>query len=256
MRNFDTVLSMQQLGSGRRAQTERELRVELAGTYRLFAHLGWDMMIFGHITVKVPGSPGHFLINPFGLRFDEVTASNLVKIDARANIVEPSEYPVNPAGFYIHSAVHEAREDAFCVMHTHTTAGMAMAAIEPELMPIDFAGANIAGRIGYHAFAGVHADESDCPALVASLGNRNYLMLRNHGLLTCGSSIALAFQRLFWLETACRVQSTALAMNAPVRRIDKDVIVQHADELDRYDGQLSLAAMLRLMEKLDPSFKD
>ena len=256
MRNFDTVLSMQQLGGSRRKQTERELRVELAGTYRLFAHLGWDMMIFGHITVKVPDSPGHFLINPFGLRFDEVTASNLVKIDARANIVEPSEYPVNPAGFFIHSAVHEAREDAFCVMHTHTTAGMAMAAIEPELMPIDFAGGNIAGRIGYHDFAGVHADESDCPALVKSLGDKHYLMLRNHGLLTCGNSIALAFQRLFWLETACRVQTTALAMNAPLRRIDRDVIVKHAEELDRYDGQLSLTAMLRLMEKLDPSFKN
>lgn len=256
MKNFETVLSMKDLGGTRRTQTERELRVELAGTYRLFAYLGWDMMIFGHITVKVPGSPGHFLINPFGLRFDEVTASNLVTIDAQANIVEPSEYPVNPAGFYIHSAVHQAREDAFCVMHTHTIAGMAMAAIEPEIMPVDFAGANIAGRIGYHGFAGVHADESDCPALVESLGDKNYLMLRNHGLLTCGNSIALAFQRLYWLETACRVQTAALAMNAPIRRIDTDVITRHAEELDRYDGQLSLTAMLRLMEKIDPSFKD
>lgn len=255
-KTFDTVLSMAELGQKRRVLSERDLRVQLAGTYRLFAYLGWDLVIFGHITVKVPGSDGHFLINPFGLRFDEVTASNLVKIDARANIVEPSEYPVNPAGFFIHSAVHQAREDAFCVMHTHTTAGMAMAAIEPELLPIDFAGSNIAGRIGYHEFAGVHNDESDCPALVKSLGSKNYMMLRNHGLLTCGPSIALAFQRLYWLETACRVQQAALSMNAPVRRVDAGVITKHAEELDRYDGELSLAAMLRLMEKIDPSFKD
>lgn len=254
--DFKTVLSMAELGGKKRQLTERELRVQLAGTYRLFAYLGWDLVIFGHITVKVPGSDGHFLINPFGLRFDEVTASNLVKIDANANIVEPSEYPANPAGFYIHSAVHQAREDAFCVMHTHTTAGMAMAALDVELLPIDFAGSNIHGRIGYHDFAGVHNDLSDCPALVKSLGDRNYLMLRNHGLLTCGPSIALAFQRMYWLETACRVQTTALAMNAPVRRVDAGIITRHAEELDRYDGELSLAAMLRLMEKIDPSFND
>lgn len=247
---------MAELSKGSRAQTERELRVQLAGTYRLFAHLGWDLLIFGHITVKVPGSPGHFLINPFGLRFDEVTASNLVKIDADANIVEPSEYPANPAGFYIHSAIHQAREDAFCVMHTHTTAGMAMAAVQTEVLPVDFAGSNIHGRIGYHDFAGVHADLSDCPALVKSLGDKNYLMLRNHGLLTCGPSIALAFQRLYWLETACRVQTAALGMNAPLRSVDASVIAKHAEELDRYDGELSLAAMLRLMEKIDPSFKE
>lgn len=256
MASYGTVLSLAELSKGPSNQTEHELRVQLAGTYRLFAHLGWDYLIFGHITVALPGPEKHFLINPFGLRFDEVTASNLVKIDAQANIVEPSKYPVNPAGFFIHSAIHTAREDAMCVMHTHTTAGMAMAAVETEILPVDFAGSAAHGRIGYHNFAGVHADESDCAALVSSLGEKNYLMLRNHGILTCGTSIARAFQRLYWLETACKVQTTALAMNLPVRKVDVEVAAKHASVLDGDDGELSLAAMLRLMEKIDPTFKD
>jgi len=220
MAEFGKVLSLAELSRGPAHETESELRVKLAGTYRLFAYLGWDYLIFGHITVAVPGSDGHFLINPFGLRFDEVTASNLVKIDAQANIVEPSKYPVNPAGFFIHSAIHQARADAVCVMHTHTTAGMAMAAVETEVLPVDFAGSATFERVGYHKFAGVHADESDCPALIDSLGDKNYLVLRNHGLLTCGTTIARAFQRLYWLETACRVQTSALAINLPISKVD------------------------------------
>jgi ribulose-5-phosphate 4-epimerase/fuculose-1-phosphate aldolase len=254
--NFSSVHSLAELSRGATAHSERELRIQLAGTYRLFAYLGWDYLIFGHITVRVPGPQKHFLINPFGLRFDEVTASNLVKIDADANIVEPSEHPVNPAGFFIHSAIHQARADAHCVMHTHTTAGMALAAVETEVLPVDFAGSAAYGRVGYHDFAGVHADESDSAALVASLGERNYLVLRNHGLLTCGETIARAFQRLYWLETACRVQTTAHAMNVPLRRVPGEVARRHAQVLDGDDGELTLAAMLRLMEKIDPSFRD
>ncbi len=256
MGSFGTVLSLAELSRGPQAGSERELRIQLAGTYRLFAYLGWDYLIFGHITVAVPGPEKHFLINPFGLRFDEVTASNLVKIDAQANIVEPSKYPVNPAGFFIHSAIHQAREDAVCVMHTHTTAGMAMAAVDTEVLPVDFAGSAVHGRVGYHNFSGVHADESDCTALVESLGDKNYLVLRNHGLLTCGTSIARAFQRLYWLETACRVQTTALAMNLPIRKVDIEIAAKHAHVLDGDDGELTLAAMLRLMEKIDPTFKN
>ncbi len=256
MKNFEKVLSLADLSNAQQEQTERDLRVQLAGTYRLFGYLGWDYLIFGHITVQVPGPEKHFLINPFGLRFDEVTASNLVKIDAHANIIEPSQHPVNPAGFFIHSAIHMARSDAHCVMHTHTTAGMALAATETEVLPVDFAGSAAYGRVGYHDFAGVHADESDCEALVSSLGDKNYLVLRNHGLLTCGDSIARAFQRLYWLETACQVQTAAHAMNVPLRRIPTDVARHHAQVLDGDNGELSLAAMLRLMEKIDPSFKD
>ncbi|VTU45379.1 class II aldolase/adducin family protein [Variovorax sp. PBL-E5] len=256
MGSYGTVRSLAELSRGPQAASEHELRVQLAGTYRLFAYLGWDYLIFGHITVAVPGPDKHFLINPFGLRFDEVTASNLVKIDVDANIVEPSKYPVNPAGFFIHGAIHQAREDAVCVMHTHTTAGMAMAASDTEILPVDFAGSAAHGRVSYHDFAGVHADASDCAALVESLGDRNYLLLRNHGLLTCGTSIARAFQRLYWFETACRVQTSALAMNVPIRKVSADVAAKHAQVLDGDDGELTLAAMLRLMEKIDPSFKD
>lgn len=256
MTGFGKVLSLAQLSRGAEEDSERELRIKLAGAYRLFAYLGWDYLIFGHITVRVPGPEKHFLINPFGLRFDEVTASNLVKIDANANIVDASEHPVNPAGFFIHSAIHQARADAHCVMHTHTTAGMALAATETEVLPVDFAGSAVYGRVGYHDFAGVHADESDSDALVESLGDNNYLVLRNHGLLTCGESIARAFQRLYWLETACQVQTAAHAMNVPIRRVPKDVAKRHAQVLDGDDGELTFAAMLRLMEKIDPSFKD
>ncbi|KAF7962050.1 hypothetical protein AWV80_26095 [Cupriavidus sp. UYMU48A] len=256
MGSFAKVKSLAELSEEVGTESEWDLRVKLAGTYRLFAHLGWDYLIFGHITVRVPGPEGHFLINPFGLRFDEVTASNLVKIDAQANIVEESKYPVNPAGFFIHSAIHQARPDAHCVMHTHTTAGMALAATETEVLPLDFAGCAAYGRVGYHDFAGVHADESDSAALLNSLGDKNYLVLRNHGLLTCGETLARAFQRLYWLETACQVQVAAHAMNVPVRRVPNEVARHHAQVLDGDNGELTLAAMLRLMEKLDPSFKD
>ncbi|MES2999625.1 MAG: class II aldolase/adducin family protein [Pseudomonadota bacterium] len=256
MAEFGKVMSLAELSGGAPEDSEHELRIKLAGTYRLFAHLGWDYLIFGHITVRVPGPDQHFLINPFGLRFDEVTASNLVKIDSNANIVEPSKHPVNPAGFFIHSAVHRARADAHCVMHTHTTAGMALAATQTEVLPVDFAGSAAYGRVGYHDFAGVHADESDSDALIKSLGSNNYLILRNHGLLTCGETIARAFQRMYWLETACQVQTAAHAMNVPIRRVPTEVARHHAQVLDGDDGELTLAAMLRLMEKIDPSFKD
>ncbi len=256
--NTQSVQSLAEISkAGRRGGTltEWELRVSLAGTYRLFAYLGWDYLIFGHITVRVPGTDNHFLINPFGLRFDEVTASSLVKIDATGKIVEPSRHPVNPAGFFIHSAIHQNRRDAHCVMHTHTTAGMALAATETEVLPIDFAGAAAYGRVAYHNFAGVHADESDSDALINNLGDKNFLVLRNHGLLTCGETLAKAFQRLYWLETACKVQTAALAMNVPIRKVPAEVARHHAQVLDGDNGELTLAAMLRLMDKIDPSYK-
>ncbi len=255
---FKKVQSLAELSETTAASEASEwaLRVKLAGTYRLFAHLGWDYLIFGHITVRVPGPEHHFLINPFGLRFDEVTASNLVKIDADANIIGSSKYPVNPAGFFIHSAIHQGRMDAQCVMHTHTTAGMALAATETEVLPVDFAGSAAYGRVAYHDFAGVHADESDSDALVASLSDKNYLVLKNHGLLTCGTTIAKAFQRMYWLETACKVQTTALAMNVPIRKVEKSIATHHAQVLDGDNGELTLAAMIRLMEQKDPSFME
>jgi ribulose-5-phosphate 4-epimerase/fuculose-1-phosphate aldolase len=168
MTTYTNVLPMSQLRTRNSiADTERELRVELAAAYRIFDYLGWTSQIYGHITVRVPGPDRHFLINPFGLRYDEVTASNLVKIDLEGNIVEPSEHPVNFAGFIIHGAIHAAREDAHCIMHTHTQAGMVMAALKDPIRPLDFSGASLHKRVAYHDFQGVHADYSDREALVA-----------------------------------------------------------------------------------------
>lgn len=240
-----------------RVETERELRQKLAAAYRIFDHLGWTHLIYGHITVRVPGPDRHFLINPFGLRYDEVTASNLVKIDLTGRAVQASEHPVNPAGFIIHSAIHAAREDAHCVMHTHTIAGMAMAASRDGLKLIDFAGAGLYQRVAYHAFKGVHADDSDREDLVRDLGNKNSMVLHNHGLLTCGPTIASAFRRLHSLETACRVQCMAQAMNVAHELVSHDVATTHAETLENGDdGELAFAALYRLMEKKDPSFLD
>ncbi|MDP4026589.1 class II aldolase/adducin family protein [Methylobacterium sp. NEAU 140] len=235
--------------------TEAELRIQLAAAYRIFAHLGWDYLIYGHISVSVPGPEQHFLINPFGLRFDEVTASNLVKIDLQGRKVEHSEYDVNPAGFIIHSAVHEAREDAKCVMHTHTIPGMTMAATKAPLRALDFAGAALTHRVAYHDFSGVHSDDSDRESLVADLGTKNFMILRNHGLLVCGKTIPSAFKRLYDFETACKVQVGALAMNAELVEPSENIALAHAAVLENDDqGEMAFKALTRLMEKKDSSF--
>lgn len=235
--------------------SEAELRVQLAAAYRIFAHLGWDYLVYGHISASVPGPEQHYLINPFGLRFDEVTASNLVKIDLNGRKVEPSDYDVNPAGFIIHSAVHAAREDAKCVMHTHTIAGMTMAATKAPLRALDFAGAALTKRVAYHDFSGVHSDDSDRESLVADLADKNYMILRNHGLLVCGRTIASAFKRLYDFETACKVQVGALAMNAELVEPPSEVAMAHAAVLENDDqGEMAFKALMRLMQKKDPSF--
>ncbi|HUN48400.1 MAG TPA: class II aldolase/adducin family protein [Stellaceae bacterium] len=235
--------------------TEQELRQQLAAAYRIVAYFGWDYLIYGHLSVRVPGPERHFLINPFGLMYDEVTASNLVKIDLDGNLVEPGPYTVNPAGFVIHGAIHAARPDAHCVMHTHTIAGMTLAAADVPVRAIDFAGASLYERVAYHAFSGVHADMSDREALVQSLGDKHYLVLRNHGLLTCAPTIPLAFRRLFDLEIACRVQTAATAMNARLIEAPAEIAESHAKVLENVDGgELAFAALTRLMKKRDPSF--
>jgi ribulose-5-phosphate 4-epimerase/fuculose-1-phosphate aldolase len=253
---YTNVLPMSQLrGRNSVADSERELRVQLAAAYRIFDYLGWTSQIYGHITLRLPGPERHFLINPFGLRYDEVTASNLIKIDLDGKIVEPSAYPVNFAGFIIHGAIHAAREDAHCIMHTHTQAGMVMAATSEKLRAIDFSGASLYDRVAYHDFQGVHADYSDREALVADLSDKNMMVLRNHGLLACGRTVAAAYQRLFTMETACRVQTAALALNVPLCDPPTEVVEKHADALDNgAGGELAFAAMVRLMEKRDPSF--
>jgi ribulose-5-phosphate 4-epimerase/fuculose-1-phosphate aldolase len=194
-------------------EEEWTLRVRLAACYRLFDWLDWTDSIFNHITVRVPGPNRHFLINPFGLYFTEVTASNLVKIDLDGNIIGKSDYPVNPAGFVIHSAIHAAREDAHCIMHTHTTEGMAVSCKKEGLAFDNFYGAQLLGQVAYHDFEGITVRDDEKTRLVSSLGNRNAFILRNHGLLSCGPTIATAFTMLRRLQRACEVQCVTDSMS-------------------------------------------
>ena len=198
--------------SDRISGEEWQLRRELADCYRLFADLGWSEAIFNHITARVPGPERHFLINPYGLMYEEVTAENLVKIDLDGNPVGPSEHPVNPAGFIIHAAIHEAREDAHCVMHVHTTAGVAISCKQEGLSHDNFYGAMFQDRVAYHDFEGISVHPEEQPRLVAALGDRDVLILRNHGLLVLGEDIPHAFRWMWSLQRACEVQCQAQAL--------------------------------------------
>ena len=245
----------------RQEQSERELRVQLAAAYRIFHHFGWPELIYGHITVRVPGPEHHFLINPFGLMYHEMTASNLVKIDLDGNIVEPSNYPVNPAGFVIHSAVHRSREDAQCVMHTHTTAGMAVAAMECGLRPVSFPAIMLHGRVAYHDFEGVSTRLDERERLVESLGDKKVMILRNHGLLSVGKTVAEAFAWLYTLERACQVQVAAMQSGTPLIEPTEEVQVQHASGIDEVNAEVGFgtrdfAALMRLMDEKDPSYRN
>jgi ribulose-5-phosphate 4-epimerase/fuculose-1-phosphate aldolase len=239
---------------------ERALRVQLAGTYRVFAMLGWTELIYNHITLRVPGPDTHFLINPFGLHYSEVTASNLVKIDLEGHVVGASAHRVNPAGFVVHAALHRALPDAHCVMHTHTTAGLAVACSEAGLENSNFYSAQLDGMVAYHDFEGitVHADEG--PRLVAHLGDKRLLILRNHGLLAIGTTIAQAFARLWTLNRACEIQLATAALG-PARLISAEVAARCTRDALQFDprygaGQDVLDALLRQVERLDPSYKE
>jgi ribulose-5-phosphate 4-epimerase/fuculose-1-phosphate aldolase len=242
------------------ADTERALRVQLAGAYRIFAMLGWTELIYNHITVRVPGPQTHFLINPFGLHYSEVTASNLVKIDLDGQIVGASAYPVNPAGFVVHAAIHHAVPDAHCVMHTHTTAGLAVACSQAGLENTNFYSAQLYGMVAYHAFEGitVHADEG--PRLVANLADKRLMILRNHGLLSIGETIAQALARLWTLNRACEVQLATAALGAP-RFIPDEIAARCTRDSLQFDprhgaGEDVLRALLRQVERIDPSYKE
>lgn len=242
--------------NSRISSAEGALRAELAAAYRLTAHFGWDMLIFGHITARVPGPERHFLINPYGLMFDEITASSLVKIDLDGNRVDGGEGAVNPAGFVIHSAIHAARDDAHCVMHTHTRDGMAVAALRDGLGACDFAGIALHGRVGYHDFEGVTVRDDERTRLVESLGGHDHLVLRNHGLLTCGRTVAEAFVNMHGLQTACEVQVAARGTGAALVEPPVAVRERHARALDDGgDCGRVFDALVRRMDRLDPSFR-
>ncbi len=254
--------------AGHKAVTERQLRQELAACYRLIAHFRMTDLIFTHISVRIPGPEHHFLINPYGLMFDEITASNLVKIDLNGNAVEPTPYLVNPAGFVIHSAIHGAREDAQCVLHTHTKAGCAVAALKCGLLPVNQISMEFYGRVAYHDYEGIALDMDEQQRLVHDLGDKSVLMLRNHGLLTVGESVSQAFLRMYYLEKACEIQLAAQAAGEIV--LPPEAVCAHTErqfnepgrplaegELSDPDGvALAWAAMLRLLDRVAPGYRD
>lgn len=246
---------------------EWALRIDLAAAYRIIDHFNWTELQSGHVTIRLPGPDRHFLINPYGLLFHEVTASNLVKIDVDGNVLSDTPYTINPAGFVIHSAIHMARTDAHCVFHIHTVAGMAVAALECGLMPISMPSTGFYGQVAYHELEGAGSDIGLREKIVADLGTRNTLILRNHGLLTCGETVAEAFIQMFRLQRACEIQVAAMACNTPLHMIRPDVSEQAVTEMNGLlnrgaDGKLGggmgafdFAAMVRLMDRKDPSFR-
>jgi len=205
-------------------EEEWALRFELAACYRLFSHLGWTEMIFNHITQRVPGDEPQFLINPYGLHYSEVTARNLVKVELQGRVIGESEYPINPAGFVIHAAVHAHRPDAHCIIHTHTTAGIAVACKKDGLRYDNFYSAQFWGSVAYHDFEGVTTDLAEQERLVRSLGSADVMILRNHGLLVTGPSIPEAFIRSWSLQRACEVQLAAASMPGPNHEIPESVL--------------------------------
>jgi ribulose-5-phosphate 4-epimerase/fuculose-1-phosphate aldolase len=257
--NVNTAASKPPPGSGIDAG-EWALRVELAACYRIFAMIGWTELIYNHVTVRIPGPERHFLINPFGLHYSEVSASNLVRIDLAGNVVGRSDWPVNPAGFTVHAAIHEGIEGAHCVMHTHTTAGMAVACTRGGLSMSNFYSAQLHGRLAYHDFEGitVHADEG--PRLVRNIGDRQAVILRNHGLLAWGDSIHRSFAILWLLERACQIQQASMSMG-PVIEIPEPIQRRCAADSLQFDprfgaGRDMFDALVRQVDRIDPSYRN
>jgi ribulose-5-phosphate 4-epimerase/fuculose-1-phosphate aldolase len=214
---------------------EKKARIELARAYRVFAHIGWTELIFNHITLAIDDRPGEYLLNPYGLTYAEVTPENLVLVNYDGEIIGESPYPANPAGFTIHGAVHRARgAGATCVMHTHTTAGMAVACLDAGLSWSNFYAAQLYGDVAYHEYEGITDVSDEMPRLIANLGERNALILRNHGLLACGPSIEDAFYTLWKLNRACEVQLATVSMG-PARSIPREVLTRNANQIKTFD---------------------
>jgi ribulose-5-phosphate 4-epimerase/fuculose-1-phosphate aldolase len=239
---------------------EWQARINLAAAYRLVAHFGWDDLVFTHISARVPGPEHHFLINPYGLMFDEITASNLVKVDLTGKIVMETPYQINPAGFTIHSAVHAAREDALCVMHTHTVHGVAVSAQKQGLLPISQQSLVALASIGYHNYEGLALNEDEKPRLVADLGDKQCLILRNHGLLTVGQTPAEAFLMMYNLERSCQVQILAASGGAELVPVAKPILDGVAAQVQivtkGLGAELVWPGLLRRLDRIDPSYRD
>ncbi len=245
-------------------KAERELRIQLAAAYRLVDYFGWTELIYGHLTARVPGPDHHFLINPYGLNYDEVCASNLVKIDLDGNVVGQSDYPVSKAGFVIHSAIHMSDDQSNqCVMHTHTRAGMAVAALKSGLQPISMTSTRFFDRVAYHDYEGVSLYEEERERLLKSLGEKKAMILRNHGLLTVGRSVSEAFLNLYRLERACQIQLDAAAAGE-MNILAPKIAEKSAKEIDEFSelesdsgvGAVEFAALMRKLDKIDESYRD
>lgn len=242
------------------SEAEWQQRVELAATYRLVAYYGWDDLIFTHISARVPGEDNHFLINPYGMTFDEITASSLVKIDLDGNIVMESEYFVNPAGFTIHSAVHTHSHEAHCVIHTHSDDGVAVAAQADGLLPLSQTAMIVIDDLAYHDYEGIALELDERERLIADLGDKHSMILRNHGLLTTGATCADAFLRLFFLERACTMQIRAISggrkLNMPNAGVPQKTADQGKFGTSAGIGKLAWPALLRTLDRYDPSYRD
>lgn len=238
---------------------EWQLRVDLAACYRIIAMHGWDDLVFTHISARVPGDEEHFLINAYGLLFEEMTASNLVKVDLEGNKVMDSPYEINPAGFVIHSAIHEARPDVGCVLHTHTKAGVAVSAQAEGLKPISQTSLFPYASLAYHNYEGIALNDDEKPRLVADMGDKNFLMLRNHGLLTAAATIPDAFLYMYVFETACQIQLLAQGTGGTLIDVPEPIVAgiqAQAEQVTRgLGGQLVWPGLLRKLDRIDPSYK-
>jgi ribulose-5-phosphate 4-epimerase/fuculose-1-phosphate aldolase len=239
---------------------EWQVRVDLAAAYRLVALYGWDDLIFTHLSARVPGPEHHFLINPYGMMFEEISASSLVKINLQGEIVSPSPYFINPAGFTIHSAVHAAREDALCVIHLHTDNGIAVSAQQNGLLPISQQSLFALSSLAYHGYEGLALNEHEKSRLVGDLGNKNNMILRNHGLLTVGKTAAEAFLSMYILESACRIQILAQSGGAALLPVSEPILDNVASQLSAVTvgqgAQLAWPGLLRKLDRVDTSYRE
>jgi len=240
-------------------QSEWEARTDLAACYRMVARLGMTDLLSNHISLRVPGEDRHFLLNPFGLFYEEVTATNLVKVDIEGNIVSESAFGINPAGFVIHSAVHKGRHDVACVIHTHTRAGVAVSCQRNGLQPLSQHAIRYYNRIAYHDYEGVALDLDEQERLVEHLGTHNIMFLRNHGLLVCGATVREAFERLYYIEMACKIQVDILSAGEEVILPSHDVCEKTARQYEENSDSIlagrDWVAVLRLLDQMSPDFR-
>jgi ribulose-5-phosphate 4-epimerase/fuculose-1-phosphate aldolase len=242
--------------------TEWEQRVNLAACYRLVALYGWDDLVDTHISARVPGPEHHFLINPYGLMFDEITASSLVKVDLDGNQLSESDYSINPAGFTIHSAIHEVREDAGCVLHLHTVDGTAVSSSPDGLLPLNQTAQLVTHDLAYHDYEGIALDHDERPRLQHDLGTRNHMLLRNHGTLTVGRSVASAFERMYHLERACSMQVRTRALGPIAYPVDQHAIDKNTELLSNPDRaelrstKLVWPPLLRKLDRVNPGYRN